>query len=178
MELKGAKKPGTCDYTENASSKTKTGKSLNDLLCKGLPQINLLPLALVLRRDQYLLTLDISKFYNSCKIPESQYHFQCLWWEDELDPEKEPELFIIKTHTYGVISSGRVLELCLLKMAEMNSDNEAFSSLFKNKTYVDDSFANCKTLSEAETLKRDCERILPEMGFKAKGYAKGHFRRS
>ena len=155
----------------NASSKTKTGKSLNDLLCKGLPQINLLPLALVLRRDQYLLTLDISKFYNSCKIPESQYHFQCLWWEDELDPEKEPELFIIKTHTYGVISSGRVLELCLLKMAEMNSDNEAFSSLFKNKTYVDDSFANCKTLSEAETLKRDCERILPEMGFKAKGYA-------
>ena len=158
----------------NASSKTSSGFSLNDLLCKGHPRINLLPLALVLRTDPILLTLDIQKFYNSCLIPESDYHYQCVWWHDTLDENAEPELYIIKTHIYGVISSGRVLEMCLERVADMNIDNEAFHKLFSEKLYVDDGFGNCLTPADAEKLKDDCERILPEKGFKVKGYAQSY----
>ena len=64
----------------NASSKTNTGKSLNQILCKGLPKINLLPLLMTLTADPVLLTLDLQKFYNSAKLPESHYHLQCVWW--------------------------------------------------------------------------------------------------
>ena len=158
----------------NASSKTKTGKSLNDCLCKGVPKINILPLVLVLLSDPILLTLDLQKFYNSCLIPESQYHLQCIWWEEDLDITKEPELYVLKTHTYGVVSSGRILELCLEKVAEMHTDNKDFHDLFANKLYVDDAFANCKSPEHAEKLKSDCERILPTMGFTAKGYAESY----
>ena len=155
----------------NASSKTKTGKSLNSILCKGAPKINMLPLVMILLSDPILLTLDLMKFYNSCLIPESQYHLQCIWWEENLDINEEPELYILKTHTYGVVSSGRVLELCLEQVAEMHSENKPFHDLFLRKLYVDDGFANCKSVHDAEKLKEDCERILPAYGFKAKGYA-------
>ena len=39
----------------NASSKTSTGKSLNQILCKGLPKINLLPLLMTLTADPEIL---------------------------------------------------------------------------------------------------------------------------
>ena len=131
----------------------------------------MLPLVMILLSDPILLTLDLMKFYNSCLIPESQYHLQCIWWEENLDINEEPELYILKTHTYGVVSSGRVLELCLEQVAEMHSENKPFHDLFLRKLYVDDGFANCKSVHDAEKLKEDCERILPAYGFKAKGYA-------
>ena len=158
----------------NASSKTKTGKSLNDILCKGIPKVDIFPLVMILLADPILLTLDLQKFYNSCIIPESQYHLQCIWWQEHLDTKKEPELYVIKTHTYGVVSSGRILELCLEEVANLHSEHKDFYDLFKRKVYVDDGFANCKTLLHAEKLKKDCERILPKMGFKAKGYAESY----
>ena len=129
---------------------------------------------MILLADPILLTLDLQKFYNSCIIPESQYHLQCIWWQEHLDTKKEPELYVIKTHTYGVVSSGRILELCLEEVANLHSENKDFYDLFKRKVYVDDGFANCKTLLHAAKLKQDCERILPKMGFKAKGYAESY----
>ena len=158
----------------NASSKTSTGKSLNHILCKGLPKINLLPLLMTLTADSVLLTLDLQKFYNSAKIPESHYHLQCVWWQENLDETVPPELFILKTHTYGVVSSGRVLELCLEKLAQANKNNLPFHRLFTKTVYVDDAFSNCRSELHAEELKRDCEKILPKYGFKAKGYAQSY----
>ena len=158
----------------NASSKTSTGKSLNHILCKGLPKINLLPLLMTLTADSVLLTLDLQKFYNSAKIPENHYHLQCVWWQEDLDENIPPELFILKTHTYGVVSSGRVLELCLEKLAQANKTNSPFFRLFTKTVYVDDAFSNCRSELHAEKLKRDCEKILPKYGFKAKGYAQSH----
>ena len=158
----------------NASSRTATKKSLNNILCKGVPKVNMLPLVMALLCDPVLMTLDLQQFYNSCLIPEDQYHLQCIWWQEELDTNKEPEIYIIKTHTYGVVSSGRVLELCLEQVAKENSDNKPFYDLFMKKLYVDDGFANCKSVADAQNLKLDCERILPEYGFKVKGYAESY----
>ena len=158
----------------NASSKTQTGRSLNDILCKGTPKVNMLPLVMIMLSEIILLIIDLMKFYNSCIIPESDYHLQCIWWQESLDTSKEPELYVLKTHTYGVVSSGRVLELCLEKIAEMHSENKPFHDLFMRKIYVDDGFANCKSVQDAEQLKADCETILPAYGFKAKGYAESY----
>ena len=158
----------------NASSKTSTGKSLNHILCKGLPKINLLPLLMTLTADPILLTLDLQKFYNSAKLPESHYHLQCVWWQEDLDENVPPELYVLKTHTYGVISSGRILELCLEKLATANLKNTPFHRLFTKTVYVDDAFANCKDVCHAEQLMEDCKRILPKYGFTAKGYAQSY----
>ena len=163
-----------CRIVLNGSSKTKTGKSLNSILCKGIPCLNLLPLILVLLSDPILLTLDLQKFFNSCLIPKYQYHLQCVWWNEDLDPKKEPEIYILKTHTYGMASSSRVLEVCLQKVAEMHSEEKDFHDLFTKKLYVDDAFANCNTPKQAEELRNTCEKILPKKGFKVKGYAESY----
>ena len=160
----------------NASSKTSTGKSLNQILCKGLPKINLLPLLMTLTADPVLLTLDLQKFYNSAKLPDSHYHLQCVWWQQDLDESIPPELYVLKTHTYGVVSSGRILELCLEKLAQANIHNTPFHRLFTKTVYVDDAFASCRSKQDAEKLIEDCKEILPRYGFTAKGYAQSYVR--
>ena len=163
-----------CRIVFNGSSRTKSGKSINDILCKGVPQLNLLPLALILVRDPILLTMDIQKFYNSCSIPTYHYHLQCILWQHDLNPMEPPEIYILKTHTYGLTSSSRVLEVCLEKIAKMYSWNDQFHSLLMNKTYVDDAFGNCSSHEEAVNLMNFCEKVLPKHGFFIKGYTQSY----
>ena len=163
-----------CRIVFNGSSRTKSGKSINDILCKGVPQLNLLPLALILVKDPILLTMDIQKFYNSCSIPTYHYHLQCILWQHDLDPMEPPEIYILKTHTYGLTSSSRVLEVCLEKIAKMYSWNDQFHSLLMNKTYVDDAFGNCSSHEEAINLMNFCEKVLPKHGFFIKGYTQSY----
>ena len=165
-----------CRIVLNASAKTKTKKSLNTILCKGVPKLNMLPLTLAMVIDPILVTADLQKFYNSCLIPSSQYHLQCVWWNESLDPKSEPELYILTTHFYGLASSGRILEICLDKVAEMHKDNEIFYNTIKNKTYVDDLFCNVKTTEQAAQIISDCDTILNKMGFKVKGFAESYKR--
>ena len=165
-----------CRIVLNASAKTKTKKSLNTILCKGVPKLNMLPLTLAMVIDPILVTADLQKFYNSCLIPSSQYHLQCVWWNESLDPKVEPELYILTTHFYGLASSGRILEICLDMVAEMHKENEIFYNTIKNKTYVDDLFCNVKTDKQAAQIISDCDTILNKMGFKVKGFAESYKR--
>ena len=155
----------------NASHKTRSGKSLNSILCKGLPSLCLLPLVVTLIRDPYLLTLDIMKFYNSCLIPSSQYHLQCMLWNDNLDPNVEPSIYIIKSHMYGLVSSSRILELCLKNIADQYKSDDKFYSLFKEKIYVDDGFFNSVTIEDIEIMKKKLLERLSPRGFIIKGFA-------
>ena len=161
-----------CRIVLNASAKTKTKKSLNSILCKGTPKLNMLPLILAMIIDPILVTADLHKFYNSCLIPPSQYHLQCVYWNQSLDPTVEPSLYVLTTHFYGLASSGRILEMCLDKVADMHKENKLFYNLLKNKTYVDDLVCNLKTEEEADKIIEDCESILNKTGFKVKGFAR------
>ena len=163
-----------CRIVLNASSVTKSGKSLNNLLCKGAPKLNMLPLTLAMIIDPILVTLDLSKFYNSVLIPKSQYHLQCVFWNETLDSETQPDIFILTTHFYGLASSGRILEMCLEKTAELHKDKDLFHRVFTTQVYVDDIFANCQTTAEADQIKHDCNTILPKMGFKIKGFGESY----
>ena len=155
----------------NASSKTTSGKSLNDILCKGVNSLSILPLAITMIRDPFLLTVDITKFYNSCLIPVEQYNLQCLLWQEDLNPEIEPELFIIRTHMYGVVSSGRILELCLKDIAEKNKKDIKIYDLFCHKLYVDDMFHNSVSTSEIDYMKQKLHERLTPKGFNIKGFS-------
>ena len=161
-----------CRIVFNASSKTPSGKSLNSILAKGIPTLNILPLALALVQDPILLTLDIAKFFNSCLIPPDDYHLQCMLWDDSLDQDQEPKIHILKTHIYGIKSSTRVLEVCLEKIADIYAENKQFYSLLTRTTYVDDAFQSCSSHEEADSLIKFCLDILPKFGFKIKGFAK------
>ena len=65
------------------------------------------------------LHTDVMKMYNSVKLVESDWCYQMYLWQNELDPNKEPEDKVIKTLIYGVKSSGNQAELGLKETAKL-----------------------------------------------------------
>ena len=40
---------------------------------------------------------DIQKMYNAVRLVEDDWCYQLYFWDDELDPEREPRVKVIKT---------------------------------------------------------------------------------
>ena len=169
------KSPSTpCRLVQNGSKKTKSGKSLNNILAKGSPKLEMMPAVVCLFSESYLVSFDLSKAFNSIKLDEENWNLQCIWFNNSLDPNIEPEIFCIITMTYGLASSSRILEYCLLDIAERHKDQHKFYSMMTKSRFVDDGFSGCKSLKEADMLKRKTNEILPQYGFKIKGFVQSY----
>ncbi|XP_050548317.1 uncharacterized protein LOC126909955, partial [Daktulosphaira vitifoliae] len=99
----------------DASVKTDTGVSLNEVLLKGpCIQEELVTIMARFRTHRYVLTADIKKMYRQVWISESQRDFQRILWRE--DPSKPINIFCLKTITYGVITSSYLVVACLEKL--------------------------------------------------------------
>ena len=68
---------------------------------------------------------DITKMYNSVRIPEVDQHCHRFWWREmETNP---PEIYVINRVNMGDKPSGRIASLALWKNGEMNLDESRFS---------------------------------------------------
>ena len=72
---------------------------------------------------------------------------------------------------YGVVSSGRILELCLKDLAENHKDDIKFYDLFRHKLYVDDMFYNSISAHEVDHMKQKLHERLTPKGFNIKGFS-------
>ena len=72
---------------------------------------------------------------------------------------------------YGLVSSSRILELCLKNIADQYKSDDKFYSLFKEKIYVDDGFFNSVTIEDIEIMKKKLLERLSPRGFIIKGFA-------
>ena len=82
----------------DASHPTASGVSLNDILAKGMDNLNKLP-EILIRWLIYQVGIhsDIRKMYNKIKLDKSHWCFQRYIWQSELDRSKIPQEKIIKT---------------------------------------------------------------------------------
>ncbi|GBM23659.1 hypothetical protein AVEN_117405-1 [Araneus ventricosus] len=88
----------------DASAKTTTGYSLNDLLCAGgVLQDDLLSILTRFRKHQYAFTADISKMFRQIEINPSQRKYLKILWKE--GPEENVKVFALKTVTYGTTSA-------------------------------------------------------------------------
>ena len=161
-----------CRQVFDASAKTKTGLSINNILCKGKPMLDLDPPLLSFIHQKHALAVDFQKFYNSCKLDPNHYHLQCIMWSDDLSPNKDPSTYIIKTLTYGLVSSSRQLELCAEIMAESNKSEVDFYNLIKKYRYVDDCLFSMKSKECIDNLIIKADNILSKYGMKAKAWTR------
>ena len=91
----------------NASAKTATGFSLNNILAKGensLPKI--LHLLLRFSSKKHAFSADISMAYNSIKLRPEFFIYQKFLWKENLDMADETIVMVIRTLIYGVICAG------------------------------------------------------------------------
>lgn len=146
----------------DASAKSSSGKSLNDIQLVGpVIQSDLFCILLRFRIHKYVLTGDIEKMYRQVEIDDSQRHLQLILWRDHEDqPLKTLQL---NTITYGTASAPFLATRCLLQLAQECKD-EVIANVIRRDFYMDDLNTGTNSVDElrkiyngvTETLKSAC----------------------
>lgn len=146
--------PTRCVF--DASSGTRTGKSLNDTLAKGSNRLEkLLHLLINFRAGPHAFATDIKMAYNNVSLTPQNYKWHRYLWYPNCDPNLEVEERIMLTLIYGVISSGnqtteaiqQVAEHCIEKYPEHKDG----ADVLRTHTYVDDTSESSDSTEERTT---------------------------
>ncbi|XP_063372557.1 uncharacterized protein LOC134660706 [Cydia amplana] len=149
----------------NASAKTSTGYSLNDLMYKGPNlQQDLQFLLLRWRQYRYAFTADIEKMYRQILIHEDDACLQRIIWREST---KQPlQTFELKTITYGMKAGPFLAMMTLKKLAEDERDNfpEA-SRILEQSFYMDELVHGVHSIEQGKNVIKDLDQLLKTGGF-------------
>ncbi|CAI6372181.1 unnamed protein product [Macrosiphum euphorbiae] len=148
----------------DASCKTNTGISLNDVLLKGpVIQDDLICIVARFRTHKYVLSADIKQMYRQIWVSEKDKNLQKILWR--FKPDDEVQEYQLKTVTYGTKPASYIATGCLKKLSDENKvqypmASEAIASDF----YMDDLLSGASSLSEAIKLRDNVITILDSAG--------------
>ncbi|GFV74871.1 integrase catalytic domain-containing protein [Trichonephila clavipes] len=134
----------------NASAKTSSGLSLNDLLSKGgVIQEDLFSILIRFRKYAYAFTADIRQMFRMIEVNPSQTKLQkILWKNSKTAPTKVYEL---KTVTYGTASAPYLATRVLRQLAlDEEKDFPLASKVLLQDFYMDDCLSGASELNEFE----------------------------
>ena len=153
------------------SSSVYQGHALNDYWLKG-PYLlnNLFGVILRFREREVAVMGDISKMYHRVLIPERDQHVHRFLWRN-LETEREPDVYLKTVLTFGDKPAPAMAEIALRKTAEENKNGypEAAETLTQN-SYVDDIYDSVDTVTQAQKLTGDLDKVLASGGFGVKGW--------
>lgn len=154
----------------DASSKTTTGLSLNDVLKTGpVVQNDLFSILARFRTHNIVLTADISKMYRQININQSQHDMQRIVWR--FDPNEAIRHFHLRTVTYGTSSASFLATRCLLQIAIDNSQlYPDESEIIKTDFYVDDLLTGAEDQESLVKIKSNIEKLLSQSGFQLRKF--------
>ena len=156
----------------DASSKTISGYSLNDLLPEGVNTMNNL-IQIILRWSICVFGYhtDVRKMYNSIRMKKEFWRFQLYWWSSTLKPGDEPLIKVIKTAIYGVKCSGNQAERALRMLAEMMAEEYPMAyETIMNDLYVDDCISGEETSEARAKATDELKACLDKINFTLKGF--------
>jgi len=148
----------------DASARTSTNVSLNDILLKGPSvQEDLVSIMTRFRTHKYVLTADIKKMYRQIWVSEDQRDFQRILWREE--PSQPLNVYRLKTITYGVVTASYLATACLKRLSEEEASKfpEACQALSRD-FYVDDFLGGAVSKQAALKLRDDLIIILKSAG--------------
>ncbi|GBO34178.1 hypothetical protein AVEN_160610-1 [Araneus ventricosus] len=144
----------------DASAKTTTGYSLNDLLCAGgVLQDDLFSILTRFRKHQYAFTADISKMFRQIEINPSQRKYQKILWKE--GPEENVKVFALKTVTYGTTSAPFLATRTLQQLAKDERENFPIASkVLLEDFYMDDCLSGASDINQFMALKKELGELL------------------
>lgn len=153
----------------NASSKTSSGYSLNDLLMVGPTiQPDILDLLLKFRSHVVAFTADIAKMYRCIWIKEQDRSLQCiLWRKSATDPIRTYQL---NTLTYGTSCASFIATMCLAKLAQSIPESLQAVEAISQHFYMDDLLSGAESLEDCVILQRKVHDTLQSAGFVLRKY--------
>lgn len=149
----------------NASMKTTSGYSLNDICLKGyVVQPELFDILCRFRTFKHVLVTDIEKMYRQILVNPDQCYLQNIIWRD--NPDKDLQIVELLTVSYGTNFAPFVSTRCLLQLAESNKAKFPLASdVIKTQTYMDDVLCGADTLDELSVLQYQLTELLKLGGF-------------
>lgn len=155
----------------NASSKTSTGKSLNDVLMVG-PNVqeDLFSLIARFRSHKYAITADIEKMYRQIIIHPNDRKFQkILWRHDTNCPIK---IFDLNTVTYGTSSASFLATQSLIQLADDEGASYPNASIaLKEDFYMDDVLTGDSDIDKAKNLVNELIDLTEKGGMHLRQWA-------
>ena len=149
----------------DASSKTSTGVSLNDILAPG-PTLhpNLDQILMRFRTYQVAVSGDVAKMYREVALCEEDRHLhRFLWRPETTGPIRD---FCMNRVTFGVTSSPYVAVRALQQTAEdFSAPSSKANWHIHNSFYVDDLLAGAADVTSAVKLFQDLRKVLVKGGF-------------
>lgn len=151
----------------NASAKTSTGYSLNDVMHRGPNlQKDLFSLILKWRGYQCALTADIEKMFRQILLNEVDQKYQKIIWRDS--PQHILREYQLTTVTYGTKAAPFLAMMTLKRLARDESQNYQSSQAAKvleESFYTDDLLSGTHDISSARKLQTDLINLLKSGGF-------------
>ena len=152
--------------TMDASSKTLSSYSLNNLLPVGSNSFNIAKLVQSWRLKHVGFFTDLSKFYNSFLLEKEFWPLQQMLWDEDLNPESIPTRYYIVTLIYGVSCVASLTEIGLEMLENLHPDE--LRPMLQHR-YIDDIASSYETLDKALEVTEMGLGILQSYGLKSKG---------
>lgn len=163
--------PWRCVYKEDSISTPvrmvvdPTMSGLNLILAKGENRLGkVTDIMIKTRSTKYTWTSDISKLYNQLKLNDGSLPYSLFLYDESLDPEIAPSVWVMTSAWYGAGSSGGQAENALEKLARVDPEKypEAVKTLTEDR-YVDDISSGADTM-EARELQIEQTREVLQFG--------------
>lgn len=155
----------------DASCKTSTGVSLNDVLMVGpVVQQDLVSILLHFRTYRYVLTCDIIKMYRQIVLHSSQMQLHRILWRGR--PTDDVKVYELTTLTYGTSPASYLSTRCLKHLAEQCANDCPLGSIaVSHDFYMDDMLTGADTLTQIKTVRDETIAILRSGGFELSKWA-------
>lgn len=149
----------------DASMKTTSGLSLNDIMLKGYTvQPELFDILIRFRTFMFAITADIQKMYRCIEINPQQRFLQNILWRD--DPKGQLKCLQLNTVTYGTNSAPFLATRCLSYLAQNESVTYPLASkAILSQCYVDDFLTGANSVKEGTQLVDELKQMLESAGF-------------
>ncbi|XP_075168002.1 uncharacterized protein LOC142240188 [Haematobia irritans] len=152
----------------NASKKTTSGHSLNDVLHSGpILQQDLVKVLRNWRYYQFVFNGDIQKMYRQIWVHEGDQKFQQILFRPA--PNNPVQTFRLKTVTFGVNAAPF---LAIRTLLELSKDCQTLypkaSCILRQEVYVDDVLSGAHSVAEAQDKQYQLVKALSSAGFPLK----------
>ena len=149
----------------DASAKTSTGISLNDLLMVG-PTVHppLLDVLICFRSHRVALIADISRMYRAVLLSEPDKDLHRFVWRN--DPKSPLKDFRMTRVTFGVSSSSFIANMCIKQNAlDLAAEYPDAAREIERSFYVDDCLTGSDSVEGAIALQKGLQELLARGGF-------------
>ena len=149
----------------DASAKSSTGVSLNDVLLVG-PTIHpsLVDVLLRFRFHRIALTADVSKMYRAIELTQSDKDLHRFVWR--CNPEEPPQDYRMTRVTFGVSASSYAANMSIKQNSiDFASEYPLAADVVSRSFYVDDCLSGADTLEQAIELHHQLMKLFERGNF-------------